>query len=292
MNAKEQRTRNGCADVWTTACLEVMWRLSLDRCVDAAPLLLKNGFLIVAGHSGLVVALDSHSLEEARQVWRLRLPGRVEAAPTNCNCCGDHILVPCLDGQLCCLNAADGGCVLWSLDCGTGQPLRGSVSCAIYLLGHCFVASHSGILRCVRIADGHVMWQVTVDSSGLVATPLPLVSAPGASCNESLVVASLGGALTRLSCSEDDAQILWRAHLGAPLFSSPVQLGARMTELQQWYWVVSTVVCIVFEVDDGAPRWRVATGAPIFCTPRLLFNGHQVKSLEFLKLKFCDIICF
>lgn len=277
-----------------------MWSAHLGRCVDATPLLsdtdtVSKSRTYIGSHSQEVCCLDP----DGQVVWKVELPGRIEARIVFGGDEGSQLIVPCLDGKVYCLDENTGE-ILWEYDTG------GEVKCGLALTDRGSkpveepvpsTESQSSFLRRPRyvyVPGYRLVWgQSHGDSAFAIAASGPHAgkaiwryenSGPGVAepVVDGAVVffANLKGdvfvvnaaAVTRDwvtngpdGIKEAKEYVVWSTNVGAPVFSTP-SVHFELTQGTELPIHVANVDGLVFGLnrDNGQKVWTVDLGCKIY----------------------------
>lgn len=244
------------------------------------------------------VVIGSHSREvrcmradSGQLVWRTVLPGRVEAGAVLANRHADTIAVPCLDGKVHFLQSLKGD-LLWSYDTGgevkgeltaddsngesdSGSESKSGVERGFLLWGQ----SHSGMAFAINPVQQRAVWTLPSAGAG-VAAPAVWSRSPGMVtvdnigdkayggsrfCRSTVFFATLAGIVIAVDGREATSEkgedgVVWRATVGAPVFSSP----AVVPEGRAVCVASVAGVCTGLRLGDGTRLWAVDVGSPVY----------------------------
>ena len=243
-----------------------VWKSALRKCVDASPLVVKYScgrvLALVGSHAHLVACVD---LQSGRRVWTRRVHGRVEG-PAAVSAGGRIIILGTYSSRVYLLHAAT-GLVLARVHAGDavkGGAVVDPVSNAMYF------GAHDGKVRRVGLCDpalyatyagGGLLVVDLRDLDGdnaeggqagrgwegaVFSAPAPLLADDGEGgwseqeerVGRRMIVCSTRGQVACLQFPTlaqgreraEAAEMLWLAHVGAPVFGSAVVLSCGKLE--------------------------------------------------------------
>ncbi|KAJ8449006.1 hypothetical protein Cgig2_004061 [Carnegiea gigantea] len=229
--------------------LREIWRVPLESCVDASP-------LIVFKEMEILICIGSHShrflcvnAKSGSMRWKIKLEGRIE-----CSAMVDgefaQVVVGCYQGKIYFIDMLTGN-LNWSFQTGgevKSQPAvdkcRNIVWCGSY--DHNLYGLDYRNHQCVHQfpCGGSIFGSPAIDEM-----------------HDTLYVGTTNGRLTAVSLEDSEIAALWLLELEAPIFGS-LSLGCN-----------GNVVCglvsgDILSVDPtGSMVWRVKTDGPIFAGP-------------------------
>ncbi|XP_063240510.1 beta-alanine-activating enzyme-like isoform X2 [Bacillus rossius redtenbacheri] len=234
------------------ARLEVRWKTSLGRCVDASPLVARycsgRELVVVGCHSRRLAALDAHT---GTIVWQVDLPDRIESSVC-ISPSGTLGVVGCYDGGVYCLRL-DTGTLVWRFF--TSQMVKSSPSLC-QDNSSVAVGSYDHHLYCLRLEDGAVCWRVSLGASVLAS---PLLEP----CSGLVLAAALDG--TCVAVSQRGGGLRWKRRLVDPVFSSPALLSSGRALFAE---VSGRLLCV--EAATGDQVWSLTLGGNVFSSPCVL----------------------
>jgi hypothetical protein len=228
------------------------WRVGLEKCIDATPLLVLQHVptcmtpaercadgctarAFIGSHAGRFVCVD---MENGATLWCAQLPDRVESSAA-ASLDGAVVVVGCYDGVVYGLDANSGG-VRWRAPTGDQVKCSPAVDARD---GSVWCGSHSGLLLRLRPEDGAVLFKLQM-SAAVFASPLV-----DAERNRVLVATTKGA----VACLDPTLRPAWSWQASAPVFAGPALLPDGD--------------CLVAAVDGTLVRLAGATGSPrwTFC---------------------------
>ncbi|KAG1659675.1 Beta-alanine-activating enzyme [Nymphon striatum] len=224
--------------------LSVKWRYNLKKCIDASTLVICDKLRLVGfigSHSGIIVALN---LTSGECVWQTKLPGRIESSACSSKC-GNFIFIGCYDYSAYCLCSYTGKCI-WKFT--TNGELKSS-PCIHPEIDFVYFGSHDRHVYALQIESGTCKWKQQAGNGSVYASPA--VSKDG----KFVIAASLDGSLT--SFNSLNGQIIWKRHIGQPLFSSPILTDNGIC-------VGCVDKSIYFYDFSGVEVWSYKTGGSIY----------------------------
>ncbi|KAI9031144.1 hypothetical protein DFJ74DRAFT_424163 [Hyaloraphidium curvatum] len=221
-----------------------LWDLDLKACVDASPLVVRqgsSGTIFIGSHAGIfsAVALDGSVR------WTAQLGGRIES--TAC-LVGDLVCVGCYDGRVYFLSA-ESGTLFWTFETGD------LVKCSPCPVGDdVAIGSHDHFFYRLSPNSKSVVWKLDL-GAGIFARPGCIVDGDG----QRIIVGTLGGFVFAIDASSGAK--LWSVDMGKPIFAAPAfRSGGGV--------YVGTVGGTLSALDAaGSMLWNYSAGAPIFSTP-------------------------
>lgn len=250
-------------------CVKRQWSYFMEACVDATPVVVEidskvivcnvcllstnvslQSHLIVASHSGLVVALDIEQTDNLpRMRWSVHLSDRIERDPC-LSFNGQLVYIAHLHGSLTCLEVRSGKMVWRSQTADFNKCHPVCISSRWVLCG-----SYDKHLHCWHQLTGQLEWKLNVDNSAVlsISTEICLDKDPA------VLISTAKGtiALVQLTSGE----IIWQRTLHlTPIFSAASinqPLACAVIGL-----VNSSIVCV--SLVDGHTRWQHSTQTPVF----------------------------
>ncbi|WOH14527.1 hypothetical protein DCAR_0934046 [Daucus carota subsp. sativus] len=230
--------------------LQELWKVHLESCVDASPLLvMREGdiFLYIGSHSFKFLCIDARS---GSVKWTVKLKGRIECSALIVDDFR-QVVVGCYEGNIYFLDFLDGN-FLWTFRTGgevKSQPVEdkcrhlvwcGSYDHNIYALdyrGYCCVYK----LFC----GGSIYGSPAIDE-----------------VRNKLYVAATSGFMTAISLKDNQFSKLWLQDLGAPVF------GSLFIDSYNGNVICSLVSGDVVAMNaNGSIIWKARTDGPIFAGP-------------------------
>ncbi|KAK1401403.1 putative acyl-activating enzyme 19 [Heracleum sosnowskyi] len=230
--------------------LQELWKVHLESCVDASPLLVvreEDIFLYIGSHSCKFLCIDGRS---GFVKWMVKLKGRIECSAITVDDF-HQVVVGCYEGNIYFLDSLNGN-FLWTLRTGgevKSQPVEdkcrhlvwcGSYDHNIYALdyrGYCCVYK----LFC----GGSIYGSPVIDE-----------------VHNKLYVAATSGLMTAISLKDKQFSKLWLQDLGAPIF------GSLFIDSDSGNVICSLVNGTVVAMDaNGSIIWKARTDGPIFAGP-------------------------
>ena len=221
--------------------LRALWRVALDKCVDASPLLVGHNdhtvSCVVGSHAGTLVSID---MESGAAHWRTTLPDRLEAS---CSCANAAPQTSgCLQGAVAAEKEESTPRLVQSApyaeSCEQSSSPRGIV----------LVGGHDQHLHAVRLDDGVRLWSRRF--RGVIkaaATILPQEMLPGHRGGRVAIGVCFGGLLAAVDvCS---GRTLWAGSCEGPCFATPLVDAARSRVL-------------VADLRGHLQSWRVIPSRP------------------------------
>lgn len=255
-----------------TAGFRVRWRVPLDGCVDASPVVLEGepAAILATSHGGEAACVDA---ESGAVRWRARLPGAADEGAAVVSC---GVAAVCLaawppgnhTGGLAFLDVATGEAVHPPLALNgspRGPPRPGGAAGG----GGVWVGLREG--EAVSVGAGAVV-SVRVDTHvRLAGAPVPgpgdawfaAGSATGAAASSGLVRLQNGQA--EAWPSGGGGAPVWS---GAPFAAPPVVVGGRLVVAAD-----TAGTAAAFDAGSGALAWRAALGGPVAAPPAVVVVG-------------------
>lgn len=223
---------------------DVFWRRRHTGRI-ALPLLVADSFIVVAPSTGNVLALDrAHG--EVRWVHRMASL----AAPPEAGMPGE--LVVATGDSVYRLALADGKEV-------AAVPAPGPVTAPWVRTDSLLIlATGSGIVAAIRVADLSVAWRVEVDGPVLV---------PPAISGDTVWIVTQGGHLFRIPLSDHTVDRF--AGIADPVTAPPLPW-------RRWVLVGMADGTLRALAPDGIEAWRVAVGRPLVEPPIVLADGFVI----------------
>lgn len=234
------------------ASLQELWKVHLESCVDASPLLVareEDIFLYIGSHSSKFLCIDARS---GFVKWTVKLKGRIECSALIVDDF-HQVVVGCYEGNIYFLDSLNGN-FLWTFRTGgevKSQPVEdkcrhlvwcGSYDHNIYALnyrGYCCVYK----LFC----GGSIYGSPAINEM-----------------DDKLYVAATSGLMTAISLKDKQFSKLWLQDLGAPIF------GSLFIDCDSGNVICSLVSGKVVAMDaNGSIIWKARTDGPIFAGPCL-----------------------
>ncbi|KAL8155186.1 putative acyl-activating enzyme 19 isoform X2 [Apium graveolens] len=245
---KPIRLKENLADKVTS--LQELWKVHLESCVDASPLLVvreEDIFLYIGSHSCKFLCINGRS---GFVKWTVKLKGRIECSALVVDDF-HQVVVGCYEGNIYFLDSMNGN-FLWIFRTGgevKSQPVEdkcrhlvwcGSYDHNIYALdyrGYCCVYK----LFC----GGSIYGSPAIDE-----------------VHSRLYVAATSGLMTAISLKDNQFSKLWLQDLGAPIF------GSLIIDCNNGNVICSLVSGKVIAMDvNGSIIWKARTDGPIFAGP-------------------------
>ncbi|BFZ15006.1 hypothetical protein BsWGS_18046 [Bradybaena similaris] len=223
------------------------WKFDTKKCVDASPLVVQQGGLILAfigSHSGQFSAIN---ILTGSCLWSVTLPDRIESSAC-CSLCGSYVIVGCYDGIVYVMDATS-GLIVWRF------PTGDTVKCSPVVddhTGYVMCGSHDGFLYCLDIHEKRCVWKCYLGGGSVFSSPVI------DSSTRLVYAASLSGKV--LGIWADSGTVKWRCELQKPVFSSLCLLGH--------FVLVGCVDGKLYCLDSlGQIEWIFSTQSSIFSTP-------------------------
>ncbi|CAF1094141.1 unnamed protein product [Didymodactylos carnosus] len=238
-----------------TTELQLKWKSSLEKCIDASPLIViindKQQLVIVGSHAHL---LNAYEIENGTLIWSFKTNDRIEAGATLSRT-GEYVLVGDYSGML------------YIIDCHYGQlygtyqcgGLIKTIPCAHRSLDLVYVGSHDHYLHAINIQNRNstCVWKYFLDSS--------CASSPPLSADDScLYVATLKGEVYSLDANTGICK--WKSAVSKPIFSSILVWN----ELLIFGCVDQNIYCL--NEKTGEQKWYLSIGGPIFSSPSAVYD--------------------
>ncbi|KAH9570752.1 hypothetical protein CY35_02G057700 [Sphagnum magellanicum] len=226
--------------------LQQCWRVSLQACVDASPLLVIHGDtcrIFIGSHSHNFMSVDAISGEVQ---WEVQLTGRVESSAAITHDFS-QVVVGCYDGFIYFFDFWTGEKV-WSFETG------GEVKCQPTLdtwQGWIWCGSHDHHIYALDAMSHTCVWQHSCGGSIFGAPAFDQV-------RKMVYVAATTGVVTAVKL-EPSVDAVWKYTCAAPVFGSlAIDLS---TGLVLCTGVDGSVVALT---HHGSLAWQVNTNSPIF----------------------------
>ncbi|KAH8969878.1 hypothetical protein BDL97_02G057300 [Sphagnum fallax] len=226
--------------------LQQCWRVSLQACVDASPLLVIHGDtcrIFIGSHSHNFMSVDAIS---GVVQWEVQLTGRVESSAAITHDFS-QVVVGCYDGFIYFLDFWTGEKV-WSFETG------GEVKCQPTLdtwHGWIWCGSHDHHIYALDAVSHTCVWQHSCGGSIFGAPAFDQV-------RKMVYVAATTGVVTAVKL-EPSVDAVWKYTCAAPVFGSlAIDLS---TGLVLCTGVDGSVVALT---HHGSLAWQVNTNSPIF----------------------------
>ena len=226
--------------------LKLLWKQNLEKCIDASPILAKNDIILIGSHKGLFAAINS----SGKVLWSNYLDDRIES--TACSD-GVNVFVGTYSGSFYRMKVSNGE-IIWK-NCDANDIIK-SQALLHSDAGKVVFGSHDGIVRCISVETGQMIWSVKVQGS--VATALVQFDA------NSFVCATLAGICYKIQM---DGKIIWKVALDNPIFGRPICRGNKI--------FVTSVRGHFYKIDDNGSiqnTFRIGTNKHVFA-PLLNFNN-------------------
>ncbi|XP_034246530.1 beta-alanine-activating enzyme [Thrips palmi] len=239
--------------VLRTIQLDLVWKVDLNKCIDASPLCLiyRSGHIgvVVGSHSGKLTYVDG---KEGDVRWMVTLPDRIESSACP-SVCGQFIFVGCYDGALYCINSVSGK-INWSFKTG------GEVKCPPALCNggsSVLFGSYDKLVYCVNAQQGLLEWYASLASSAdckgnWLAAPLIL--------GKIAILCNLGKLVSAVHTM--DGKVIWSTSLSNPVFSTPSHFSTSLGDYVVAAEVKGTLHCL--NVATGEVVWTWKAGGFIF----------------------------
>ncbi|EGZ11985.1 hypothetical protein PHYSODRAFT_517184 [Phytophthora sojae] len=246
------------------------WRVDLEKCIDASPLVIQrhdvNGavsstWAIVGSHSSQLVCVDVQ--DNGREIWRVTLDDRIEASAALSVKHG-LVYVGTYAGRLYALELQSGD-TRWTFR--AKETIKSSALVIDYRKLVVFGA-YDGNLYGLDAATGHKQWAIDLQGS-IFSTPLYC------GWSEQLFAATTRGnieAFQFISSTGDDVEEQWKLQLPAPVFAG---LNA---DPESKILVAGCADGGLYGVsmNSGNIKWRLPTEKPIFSSPCVYRTGSAV----------------
>ncbi|KAH8969881.1 hypothetical protein BDL97_02G057300 [Sphagnum fallax] len=233
--------------------LQQCWRVSLQACVDASPLLVIHGDtcrIFIGSHSHNFMSVDAIS---GVVQWEVQLTGRVESSAAITHDFS-QVVVGCYDGFIYFLDFWTGEKV-WSFETGGEVKCQPTLDtwhgwiCLIYGDGRC--GSHDHHIYALDAVSHTCVWQHSCGGSIFGAPAFDQV-------RKMVYVAATTGVVTAVKL-EPSVDAVWKYTCAAPVFGSlAIDLS---TGLVLCTGVDGSVVALT---HHGSLAWQVNTNSPIF----------------------------
>ncbi|KNA23758.1 hypothetical protein SOVF_022220 [Spinacia oleracea] len=249
LNIKWPETREFELPRNSQASLREIWKVSLDSCVDASPLITfkDNEILVFIGshsHKFLCVNAINGSVK-----WEIKLQGRIECSAM---IDGDfsQVIVGCYKGNIYFVDMINGS-INWTFQTGGEVKSQPTLDKCRNLI---WCGSHDHTLYALDYRNHHCVYQFPCKGS-IFGSP---VIDEG---RDMLYLGTTNGNVTAVTLKGSSFSIAWEVELEAPIFGS---LSICFN---------GNVLCCLVNGDvlslnpNGSTIWRVKTDGPIFAGP-------------------------
>ncbi|UJR23756.1 hypothetical protein I4U23_026733 [Adineta vaga] len=236
--------------------LKLSWKYSMNKCIDASPLLVllddQRQYVIIGSHAGLI---NAYHITNGQLIWSFQTNDRIEgSAALSRN--GQFVLIGDYSGLLYIIKCSNGQ-LYSTYQC---QGLIKTIPCIHSLFDIVYLGAHDQFIHAIHIQEisSICLWKFGLNSS--------CVSSPQLSAdNTRLYVATLGGDV--FAFQSNDGTILWKQSLVKPIFST----------IAIWKEKFLLIGCVDQKLyclccDTGEQKWTFETNGPLFSSP-CLFNN-------------------
>ncbi|XP_010268207.1 PREDICTED: putative acyl-activating enzyme 19 isoform X2 [Nelumbo nucifera] len=211
----EYEVKDQCQASWSVEIprngkgyLHELWRVHLESCVDASPLVVIHGghmYLFIGSHSHIFVCVDAMS---GSVQWKVKLEGRVECSAV---IVGDftQIAVGCYKGKIYFLDFMTGN-FSWIFQTGGEVKSQPVVDKRRNLI---WCGSHDHNIYALDYKNHCCIFKISCGGSVFGSPSIDMV-------RDMLYVASTSGRLTAISVKALPFSTMWLKELGTPVFGS------------------------------------------------------------------------
>ncbi|KAK4416134.1 putative acyl-activating enzyme 19 [Sesamum alatum] len=230
--------------------LRELWKVEMDSCVDASPLVVFRGsaiYLFIGAHSHKFVCVDGKS---GVVQWETKLEGRVECSAAILDDFS-QVVVGCYQGIIYFLHFSNGS-VCWSFQTNGEVKSQPVVDKSRHLV---WCGSYDQNLYAIDYISYCCVYKLQCGGSIFGSPAINEIQ-------EKLYVASTSGHVTALEIKILPFKKLWEQDMGAPIFGS---LSISYTDGNIICCLVDGTVLVLNTC--GSIVWKVRTGGPIFAGP-------------------------
>ncbi|KNC99536.1 uncharacterized protein SPPG_04926 [Spizellomyces punctatus DAOM BR117] len=241
--------------------LRVQWKVNLEKCVDASPVLLIKAederqvlMTYIGSHAGIFSAID---VLTGTLIWQAQIRGRIESSACVTRD-GKVVVVGSYDFRVYAFSTTSGAIIgTYATD---GEVKSSPVTDK---WNHIWVGSHDGNVYCLQVSpesDGLVcLWKYSMDA-GVFA------SCVADDARSRIFACALGGKLVCITTSySSEPTVSWISNspTNKPFFSSP-SIDPKSGNVIVGC-VDGSIYC--FEEDGGNLVWSHSTAGPVFSSP-------------------------
>ncbi|KAJ0964374.1 hypothetical protein J5N97_029496 [Dioscorea zingiberensis] len=241
--------QKGCFSIRTEnrkGCLQELWKVPLNSCVDASPLIVfenGNAHLFIGSHSHIFLCIDALS---GLVLWEVTLNGRIECSAA---ITGDfsQVVVGCYQGRIYFLEYLTGN-IIWSFQTDGEVKMQPVVDKSRNLI---WCGSHDHFLYALNYNEHSCVYKISCGGSIYGSPSIDMV-------HNIIYVASTSGRVTAISLADAQFQVAWRYECRAPIFGS-LCLDTH-----------GNVICCLVDGhvnaldSSGNVIWKALVGGPIF----------------------------
>ncbi|CAF2035826.1 unnamed protein product [Rotaria magnacalcarata] len=258
----------------STKQLTLHWKYSMNKCIDASPLVILvddvRQYVIIGSHAGLI---NCYQIDSGQFVWSFQTNDRIEATGTISRngqffLVGKYFRLSFLRHLKVEINLGDYSGILYIIECSNGklyssyqcQGLIKTIPCIHRSVDMIYLGAHDQFIHGIHLQEisSKCIWKYKLESS---CASSPQLSAD----NCRLYVASLGGDV--FAFQSDDGKLLWKQPLDKAIFSTIAIWNEKFLLVG---CVDQTLYCL--DSGNGQKKWTFSTHGPIFSSP-CLFNN-------------------